>query len=151
LELVLSNDWQTADRDQINKARRAAEDLFRPKQPTEHTAPVQVSTDAPASGEAPAASDTPAPRKPRIIAIPAIVPMRNYTIEPPAPEPVPAAPVVHREPKPAKAAAKKRVPKIPAALHGRIPALASYGMTPAEVAAVYGVAEAEIERIIAKA
>jgi hypothetical protein len=146
----LPNDWQTADRDQINKARRAAEDLFRPKQSTERTAPAKTSTDVPASGETPAAGETPAPRKPRIIAIPAIVPMRNYHVEPPAPEPAPATTVVPREPKPAKAATKKRAAKIPAAQYGRIQALASYGMTLAEVAAFYGVAEAEIERIIAK-
>jgi hypothetical protein len=146
----LANDWQTADRDQINKARRAAEDLFRPKRPQESTAPTTTPKDVPGSGEAAAASETAAPRKPRIIAIPAIVPMRDYIAEPPAPEPAPAAPVVRREATPPKATVKKRVPKIPEAQYGRIQALASYGMTLAEVAAFYGVTEAEIERIIAK-
>jgi hypothetical protein len=142
----LPNDWQTADRDQINKARRAAEDLFRPKQPTERAAPVTTSsTDAPASQDAAAMGEVVAPRKPRIIAIPAIVPMGEYIAEPPpAPEP---APTVRREAKPP---AKKRAAKIPAAQYGRIQALASYGMTLAEVAAFYGVAETEIERIVAK-
>jgi hypothetical protein len=140
----LPNDWQTADRDQINKARRAAEDLFRPKQPTERAAPVTTSsTDAPASQDAAAMGEVVAPR---IIAIPAIVPMGEYIAEPPPPAPEPA-PTVRREAKPP---AKKRVAKIPAAQYGRIQALASYGMTLAEVAAFYGVAETEIERIVAK-
>jgi hypothetical protein len=146
----LPNDWQTADRDQINKARRAAEDLFRPKQPTERTAPLSSSSDAPASSEGTPASEATAPRKPRIIAIPAIVPMSDYNAEPPAPEPVVAASPTAREPKPEKTAAKKRLPKIAAAQYGRIQALASYGMTLTEFAALYGVTETEIERIIAK-
>jgi hypothetical protein len=142
----LPNDWQTADRDQINKARRAAEDLFRPKPQTERAAPVATSpTDAPASQDAAPLGEVVAPRKPRIIAIPAIVPMGEYIAEPPPP-PEPA-PTVRREAKPP---AKKRVAKIPAAQYGRIQALASYGMTLAEVAAFYGVAETEIERIVAK-
>jgi hypothetical protein len=142
----LPNDWQTADRDQINKARRAAEDLFRPKQPTERAAPVKTSTDAAPSGENAATTESSAPRKPRIIAIPAIVPMGDYIAEEPA---SPPESVASREAK-TKAPAKKRVPKIPQAQYGRIQALASYGMTLAEVAAFYGVPESEIERIVAK-
>jgi hypothetical protein len=143
----LPNDWQTADRDQINKARRAAEDLFRPKQPTERAAPEKPSTEAAPSGEPAATTESSVPRKPRIIAIPAIVPMGDYIAEEPAPPPASA---VSREPKATKAPAKKRVPKIPQAQYGRIQALASYGMTLAEVAAFYGVPESEIERIVAK-
>lgn len=146
----MPNDWQTADRDQINKARRAAEDLFRPKQPTERIPPVNTSSDAPLATGTPA-GETPTPRKPRIIAIPAIVPMSEYQSEPATPEPAPTPTVVRREPKPAKAAVKKRATKIPPKQYGRIQALASYGMTLTEVAELYGVPEAEIERIIAKA
>jgi hypothetical protein len=162
----VSNDMQMPDRDQINKARRAAEELFRPKPPADRRAvtvsmdesasagaAVSVALPAPVALGAPAAPpplpDIPAPRKPRVIESPAIVPMSNYFTEPASPAPR-ARVVMNREPSPKKAAVPKRTQQLTTAQYGRIKALARYGMTVTEVAELYGVAPAEIERIVAK-
>ena len=109
------------DRERITNARRAAEDLFRPKpQAGRETVP-----DALAPGEQP-------PRKPRILAISPAAPIRAAAVE---------TPVTRKPP----------APKIPASRFARIRTWVRYGMTASDVAQVYGVAVEEIERILQKA
>jgi hypothetical protein len=121
----LSNDWQrptpAETSEPVNKAREAAEALFRPKQ--------QLAVD-PSSGPA-SASDI--QRKPRIIPLEAPEPHREAIVKPSTP-PRKIASGIH---------------KIPTSEYGRVRALAGHGMTIEQVAALYGVLATIIERIVA--
>jgi hypothetical protein len=109
------------DRERITNARRAAEELFRPKPQASR----ETVSDALAPGEQP-------PRKPRILAISPAVPIPAAAVE---------TPVTRKPP----------APKIPASRFARIRTWVRYGMTASDVAQVYGVAVEEIERILQKA
>jgi hypothetical protein len=110
------------DRERVSNARRAAEELFRPKPQTRR----ETDPSALAPGEQP-------PRKPRILPISRPEPVRAAAVETPA----------RRKPPPA--------PKIPASQFARIRTWVTHGMSAADVAQVYGVAVEEIERILRKA
>jgi hypothetical protein len=133
-------EWQAADdrnnRDKVNRARQAAEDLFKPTQRS-------AASDLPPAAPTTAAPTTAAPteeqprRQPRIFAVP---------------------PRVTADAKPNTSATDKLVRRaaasnrdsatVPPAQAGRVRALTSYGMTRAQVAELYGVSVDEIERII---
>jgi hypothetical protein len=126
-------DWQSADdrnnREKINRARQAAEDLFRPAQ---QTAPPELTPVSTVSSAVP-----PARRQPRVLAIAPRVPPR-------------AEPETPAEPKPTrrKRVSRRKTGAIPSSQLGRVRALANYGMTREQVAEFYGVAIEEIDRII---
>jgi hypothetical protein len=120
------------DREQVNKAREAAEALFRPHKQVEHAK-------GPTSPSAtPSQVEQPTPRTPRIIAIPATMPVTSETVAPPTG---------------AKAESRREVNrarvKVPVAQHDRVRTLARYGMTLAEVADLYRVPVEVIEGIVA--
>jgi hypothetical protein len=122
-----------ADRDRIDKARRDAEELFKPK-------PQFRSADPPAGAEAsvpPAGGQL--ERRPRIFHIPPLVPMRAAQDETPA---------LPKKSQRRQLEGRRDSGVIPASQFGRVRALASYGMTRAQVAELYGVSADEIERII---
>jgi hypothetical protein len=132
---------QTADREQIRRAREAAEALFRPvQQAPREDVPAMLPGAAPSShGQA--------PRRPRILAASSTEPMRD---------PQPEAPVTYRSrnSRPERQSIGTRRPRvraIPASEHGRIRTLVTYGMTAEQVATLYEVRVAEIERIAANA
>lgn len=110
------------DREQITRARQAAEALFRSKPPVSEPS---LPASAPADQSA---------RKPRVLRIisPA-VPIRHEAVE----VPVVTEPQTTRE--------------IPRSQFVRIRTLAKYGMTVAQVAKVYGVAAGEIAGILRQA
>ena len=109
------------DRQQITRAREAAEALFRPKrQAIEPSVP-----------ETPPSVDSSA-RKPRVL-----------TIAPPAP--------VHAEGEAPVSPKRQMTPKIPRSQFDRVRIWVKYGMTASQVAEVYGVPVGEIERILRKA
>jgi hypothetical protein len=110
----LPHDWQPAnahdDGEKVNKAREAAEALFRPKKQLERTkAPTSV-PDAPLPVEQ-------AHREPRIFAMPVA---ENFVEE-----------AFQQKPKP-KPETRRRRMKIPVAQHDRVRTLVRYGMTLAE-------------------
>jgi hypothetical protein len=131
----LPHDWHPTnahnDREQINKAREAAEALFRPNKQVERT---EVPTSSPV---APSQIDS-APRIPRIIAVPSTMSVAEKFVEE----------AVHPKPKQKRETNKRRA-KIPAARHGRVRALASFGMTIEQVAELYGVSVSVIEGVVA--
>lgn len=109
------------DREQITRARQAAEALFRSKPPVSGPS---VPASAPADQSA---------RKPRVLKIISPVPVRHEERETPAaPEP-------------------QTMRKIPRSQFVRIRTLVKYGMTVAQVAKVYGVDAGEIARILRQA
>jgi hypothetical protein len=110
------------DREQITRARQAAEALFRSKPPVSGPA---VPASAPADQSA---------RKPRVLQIIS-----------------PAVPVRHEERETAAAPEPQTMRKIPRSQFGRIRTLVKYGMTVAQVAKVYGVDAGEIARILRRA
>ena len=126
-------DWESADdrnsREKINRARQAAEDLFKPVHQTMSSELAPVSNGS---------SVTPqAPRQPRVLAVaPRMLPSAKVEV-PTKPKPTPQKQVVRRH----RSA-------IPPAQLGRVRALANYGMTRAQVAELYGVTIEEIDRII---
>ena len=120
------------DREKIDRARRNAEDLFKPR-------PQSAPADATATAENSVPSAEHQPRRPpRIFRIPPVVPMSAAKDEAPA------------EPKSTRRqrTVRRNTRAIPASQFGRVRALASYGMTQAQVAELYGVGVDEIERII---
>jgi len=130
----LLTEWPSdahTDREKIDRARRNAEDLFKPR-----PQPKSADTAAAAENSAPPAEHQPR-RQPRIFRIPPVVPMSAATGKAPA------------EPKPVKrrTVRRNRV-AIPASQFGRVRALANYGMTQAQVAELYGVGVDEIEWIV---
>jgi hypothetical protein len=128
-------EWQSADdrnsRDKINRARQAAEDLFKPAR---HIAETDLPA-APPNDAVPA--EVPSRRQPRIFTLP---PRVYPAVEAESPA----------EPKPTRRrqVAKRSSRAVPASQIGRVRTLAHYGMTPAQVAELYGVTIDEIERII---
>jgi hypothetical protein len=110
------------DREQITRARQAAEALFRSKPPVSGPS---VPASAPADQSV---------RKPRVLQIiPPTVPVRHEERETPAaPEP-------------------QTMRKIPRSQFVRIRTLVKYGMTVAKVAKVYGVDAGELARILRQA
>jgi hypothetical protein len=120
------------DREKLDRARRNAEDLFKPRP---QSGPAD--TTAPAENSITSAEHQPR-RQPRIFRIPPVVPMSAAKGEAPA------------EPKSTRRqrTVRRNTRAIPASQFGRVRALASYGMTQAQVAELYGVGVDEIERII---
>jgi len=119
------------DREKLDRARRNAEDLFKPRPqsgPADKTAPTENSV---------ASAEHQPRRQPRIFRIPPVVPMAaekgEATAEPKSTRP--------------ERSARRDTGTIPASQFGRVRALASYGMTQAQVAELYGVGVDEIERI----
>jgi hypothetical protein len=131
----LPHDWQPTnaphDREQVNRAREAAEALFAPKKQVERT---EVPTSTPI---APPQIEHPASRTPRIIAISATTPAA-----------VIVGPSTDPKPKSRRQSSRRRV-KVPATQHVRVRTLASYGMTLAEIADLYGVPVDVIDCIVA--
>jgi len=128
------HDWQPTnahdDREQVNKAREAAEALFASKK---QVASTEASTSI---ALAPSQNEPPAPRIPRIIAMPSTMHVTRETAAPPT------------DPKPGPRRAVSRRP-VPASQHVRVRTLVLYGMTLAEVADLYSVPMNVIERIVA--
>jgi len=131
----LLTEWPSdahTDREKIDRARRNAEDLFKPRpQPKPADAAAAAENSIPPTEHQPR-------RQPRIFRIPPVVPMSAAKGEAPT------------EPKPIRR--QRRVGRntgaIPASQFGRVRALASYGMTRAQVAELYGVGVDEIEWIL---
>jgi hypothetical protein len=128
-------EWESADdrdnREKINRARQAAENLFKPsRQVAEAGLPAE-------SPDRAMPTDQPARRQPRIFNLP---PRRYPDIQAEAP---PEPKRMRRKP-----GAKPPVSIVPASQFGRVRALARYGMTPVQVAELYDVTVAEIERIL---
>jgi hypothetical protein len=127
-------EWHAADeqnnRDKLDRARQAAEALFKPTQESKDTELPE------ATGSNAGSTEQQSKRQPRIFTIP---PQRPATAEaetPPEPKSSP------REP------AMRRRGAVPPSEIGRVRALATYGMTKAQVAELYGVSVDEIERIL---
>jgi cytoskeletal protein RodZ len=127
-------EWESVDernnREKINRARQAAEDLFRP---TESTSDAML---APASEEVSSAAPQPR-RQPRIFEVPARAPVSAG-----AEIPIRSKSITQ------KALPRRETRSISPSQVGRVRALTSYGMTRAQVAELYGVTIEEIERVI---
>jgi hypothetical protein len=128
-------EWELADdrnnREKINRARQAAEDLFKPTQQT-------ASAELPASASDAVSSGAQQPRRqPRIFTLPPRVSVNAEDETPTAPKPIRR-----------KAAPQRKTESVPSSHAGRVRVLTSYGMTRAQVAELYGVSVDEIERII---
>jgi hypothetical protein len=130
---VLTDRHSVNDRERIDGARQAAENLFRPKR---DAAPVTRLTPSP---DPPATSEGQPPRQPRIISIQPVLRANPGLAETPA-EPTPEA---------KSAVVQQRIPmsQIPESQHGRVQALTRYGMTPRQVAELYKVPIEEVERL----
>jgi hypothetical protein len=126
-------DWELAEdrsnREKINRARQAAEELFKPSGQAARPAPASAPNDAPAEQQH--------RRQPRVFTIPPRLPPSAKAE--PAAEPKPAA----RE----KGHRQYTGAILPSQL-GRVRTLANYGMTRAQVAELYGVPIEEIDRIV---
>jgi hypothetical protein len=117
------------DREQLSKAREAAEALFRPKE-LRTNEPAQATS---SSGSSPI-MDRPT-RVPRVFVVPQANPRDDQ----------PATPTST----PRRASTRKRT-KLSPSDHVRIRTLTDYGMTVVQVAEHYGVAVQGIERILAE-
>ena len=132
----MQTEWQGSDarndRERIDRARRDAEDLFRPRRQ-------DSSEDVPAPDPNDSSSARHLPRRePRIFMIAPAVPIGAANGTAPAGlKPIRRQQVTRRVAR-----------KIPASQFGRVRALASYGMTLVQVAELYGVGVDEIERIV---
>lgn len=128
-------EWDSAEdrnnRERSDRARQAAEDLFKPTRRVEASPP-------PSSSSELVSTAAPARRQPRIFTLPPRVTSGPQRHDPP-PEP---KPIRH------KAAPRRQVSAVPPSQIGRIRTLTSYGMTPTQVAELYEVTVDEIERII---
>jgi hypothetical protein len=126
-------DWHSADdrnsRDKIDRARQAAEALFRPTSRNTDKEPPAV-TDKNA-----AATEPQQQRQPRVFSAPPRRPVSVQTENPP-------------EPVQQKMPPRRRTAAVPSSQIGRIRALATYGMTHEQVADLYGVTVDEIERVL---
>jgi len=130
----LSSEWASdarVDREKIDRARKNAEDLFKPR-----PQPRPVDTAAPVENSVPSTESQPR-RQPRIFSAVPVEPMKAAEVAPAEPKPT----RLRRTPRREKAT-------IPASQFGRIRTLTSYGMTQAQVAELYGVGLDEIERIV---
>jgi hypothetical protein len=132
----LSDDWQTTNRpdnrDEIKKARDAANALFKPKR---LVSPPEVPLAAAIGASTP---EQHVARQPRIIAIPSVSAVGREIAE------ISTGPA--RTP---KAAMSGRRAKISPSEHDRVRTLVMYGMTHGEVARLYSVSMNVIERIVA--
>lgn len=132
LEETLPNDRQAAiphpDRQQIQRAREAAEALFKP---TPGTAGLDA---AAAAIEMPIPAEPQAVRPPRILTAVPVQVEHPETQADPRPQP--------------KARTTGKARKVSKSAHGRIRALVTYGMTPQQVADLHELPVSEIERII---
>jgi hypothetical protein len=131
----LPSEWPIdaqVDRAKIDRARKNAEDLFKPKaqlQPVGSAAPAEDPVSS---------ADSPPRRQPRIFrALPAVPTKTVKIVAPAQPKPSRRRSTVGRD---------ARV--IPASQFGRIRALTQYGMTEAQVAELYDVSVGEIEWIV---
>ena len=127
-------EWHSADdpnnRDKVNRARQAAEQLFKP-------APVNTERDLPSQSGSNGSLAEQQRRQPRIFTMPPRVPVNT--------EPEGSA---KPKPAPRPAVARRRAATVSPSQFGRVRALATYGMTLEEVADLYGVAVEEIARIL---
>lgn len=134
--VTLVTEWESANgrnnREKINRARQAAEDLFKP---TEQTAPAKLPTPE-ANAAAPGGQQ--GRRPPRVFSLPPRMPVGGQQ----APARVEAK-SARRKPAPQRAAVA-----VPSSQFGRIRALTNYGLTPTQVAELYGVSVAAVERIL---
>ena len=130
------DEWQLADernnREKIDRARKAAEDLFKPTHPSPDPQPTgQVSNDG-------APEEQQSQRRPRIFTVPPRLPPSpntDYSVA--------AAPVRRRV-----AAKRPGTSSVPPSQIGRVRTLTTYGMTPQQVAELYGVTVDDINRIL---
>lgn len=127
----MPTDWSTEDREQIRKARAAAEALFQPRPKAEILQPGPAPTSASVAHPQPA-------REPRILSIPVA---GTAADEPPAQ-------AMRPTPEARRTATRPRGREIPVAQYARIRTLVAYGMTEEQVAALEERPVAEIERII---
>jgi hypothetical protein len=126
-------DWHSADdrngREKIDRARQAAEALFRP-------APRNADKEPPAATEKGASATEPQQqRQPRVFSAPPRRPVSAQTENPPE--------SVQR-----KMPSRRRTTAVPSSQIGRIRTLATYGMTHEQVAELYGVTVDEIDRVL---
>jgi hypothetical protein len=126
-------DWESAEdrsnREKINRARQAAEELFRPPRQIANPESASAPDDAPV-GEQPR-------RQPRV-----------FTIPPRLPPSAEFEAAAEAKPTRRKRTSRRDTGTIPSSQLGRVRALANYGMTRAEVAELYGVPIEEIDRIV---
>jgi hypothetical protein len=132
----LSDDWQITnhpdDRDQIKKARDAANALFKPKR---LVSPPEVPLGAATGASTP---EQRVARQPRIIAIPSVSAVGREIAK------------ISTDPaRTPKAAMRRPRAKIPPSEHDRVRTLVTYGMNLDEVARLYSVPMNVIERIVA--
>jgi hypothetical protein len=127
-------EWHSANdpnnRDKVNRARQAAEQLFKP-------APVNTERDLSSPSGNNGGAAEPQRRQPRIFTMPPRVPVNNEPDSSAKPKPAPRP-----------AVGRRRAATVPPSQFGRVRALATYGMTLQEVADLYGVAVEEIARIL---
>lgn len=127
-------EWHSADdpnnRDKVNRARQAAEQLFKPTAPN-------TARDLPSPTGNNGGPAEPGRRQPRVFAMPPRVPANAEPENPARPQPAPRPTVVRR-----------RTASVPPSQFGRVRALATYGMTLEEVADLYGATVDEIARIL---
>lgn len=135
LEWRLVTEWHESDErtnhDKIDRARQAAEALFKPMREGNDG----HSSQAIGNDTVPAEQQT--KRQPRIFAIPPRLPATAEAAAPSQPKPAPRPPATPR-----------RRGAVPPSEIGRVRALATYGMTKAQVAELYGVTVDMIERIL---
>jgi hypothetical protein len=128
------DEWQSADernnREKMDRARKAAEDLFKPVQ---STVPSEVARPVP-NDTTP--KEQQSPRQPRIFTVPPRLPLTPKADRPVDPEPI------------RRRAVKRPGNAVPPSQIGRVRTLATYGMTPQQVAELYGVTVDEINRIL---
>jgi hypothetical protein len=129
------DEWQSADernnREKVDRARKAAEDLFKPAQ---STVPSEVARPVP-NDTTP--KDQQSRRQPRIFTVPARLPLSPNADHPVDPQPIRRRAIV-----------KRSGNAVPPSQIGRVRTLATYGMTPQQVAELYGVTVDEINRIL---
>jgi hypothetical protein len=134
LESRSVDEWRSADernsREKIDRARRAAEDLFKRAQPEVEAEPTGPAPDDRMPEQQPR-------RQPRIFAVAPRLP--------PTPK---VDPPVTAEPIRRRVVAKRLTGTVPPSQIGRVRVLATYGMTPQQVAELYGVTTDEINRIL---
>ena len=131
----MPSEWASdarVDREKIDRARKNAEDLFKPR-----PQPRPVDKAAPAESSAPSTELQPR-RQPRIFSALPAAPMKAAEVESPS-QPKTTRP---------RRTLRRETATIPASQFGRIRTLTSYGMTQAQVAELYGVGLDEIERIV---
>jgi len=133
----LPSEWSTdaqVDREKIDRARKNAEELFKPRpqlRPVDAVVPTESSD---------LSTQSQPRRQPRIFRVLPAPSARAADVEAPA------------QPKPPRGRRTLRGGSraIPSSQFGRIRALASYGMTQAQVAELYDVSVDEIERIVSE-